>query len=75
MLTHLYTSYGRLTPADLQDNNTRFRKPYDPNQPIEALFDQIEEDFYLNTPLKRYKYMRLPIAMIPDEIIQQYQLQ
>jgi hypothetical protein len=43
MLTHLYTSYGRLTPADLQDNDTCFRKPYDPNQPIEALFDQIED--------------------------------
>jgi hypothetical protein len=33
------------------------------------------KDFYLNTPLDRYKYMRLPLAMIPDEIIQQYQLQ
>jgi hypothetical protein len=30
--------------------------------------------FYLNTPLEPYKYMRLPLAMIPDKIIQQYQL-
>jgi hypothetical protein len=37
MLTHLYTSYGRLTPADLQGNDTRLRNPYDTNQPIEAL--------------------------------------
>jgi hypothetical protein len=43
MLTHLYTSYGHLSPADLQGNDTRLRNPYDPNQPIEALFDQIED--------------------------------
>jgi hypothetical protein len=30
--------------------------------------------FYLNTPLNCYKYMCLPIAIIPDEIIQQYTL-
>jgi hypothetical protein len=43
MLTHLYTSYSRLTPADLQGNDTRLRNPYDPNQPIKSLFDQIED--------------------------------
>jgi hypothetical protein len=43
LLTHLYTAYGRLTPADLQGNGTRLRQPYDPNQPIEALFDHIKE--------------------------------
>jgi hypothetical protein len=43
LLTHLYTAYDRLTPADLQGNDTRLGQPYDPNQPIEALFDQIEE--------------------------------
>ena len=31
-------------------------------------------DFYLNTPMKRFKYMKLPIDMIPDKIIQQYNL-
>jgi predicted kinase len=39
----LYTAYGRLTPADLQGIDTRPRQPYDPNQPIEAPFNQIEE--------------------------------
>jgi hypothetical protein len=34
-----------------------------------------KEDFYLNRPLKWYKYVRLPIALILDKIIQQYQLQ
>jgi hypothetical protein len=32
------------------------------------------KNFYLNTPMDRYEYMRLPIAIIPDEIIEQYQL-
>jgi hypothetical protein len=43
MLTNLYTSYGQLTPADLQGNNTCLRNPYNPNQPFELLFDQIED--------------------------------
>jgi hypothetical protein len=31
-------------------------------------------NFYLNTPLDRFKYMRLDIALLPDEIIRQYHL-
>ena len=31
--------------------------------------------FYLCTPLDRYEYMQLPISVIPDEIIEQYNLQ
>ena len=30
--------------------------------------------FYLCTPLDRYEYMQLPIGIIPDEIIDQYNL-
>jgi hypothetical protein len=30
--------------------------------------------FYLCTPLDRYEYMQLPISIIPDEIIEQYNL-
>jgi hypothetical protein len=33
------------------------------------------KDFYLNTPLERYEFMRLSLSMIPNKIIQQYQLQ
>jgi hypothetical protein len=33
------------------------------------------KNFYLNTPMERYEYMRLPMVQIPNEIIQQYQLQ
>jgi hypothetical protein len=42
MLVHLYTNYGRLTPADVQANDHTMKAQYDPNQPIETLFDQIE---------------------------------
>jgi hypothetical protein len=42
LLTHLYTTYGVITPIDIEDNNTKMREPFDPTQPIETLFDQIE---------------------------------
>jgi hypothetical protein len=32
------------------------------------------KDYYLGTPLPRYEYMRLPLAIIPDEVIQRYNL-
>jgi hypothetical protein len=32
------------------------------------------KDFYLNTPMKRYGYMRLKLADIPEEIIEEYNL-
>jgi hypothetical protein len=32
------------------------------------------KDFYLNTEMERYEYMGLPIDIIPQEIIDQYQL-
>ena len=31
-------------------------------------------NFYLNNPMDRYEYMKLPLRIIPDEIIQQYKL-
>jgi hypothetical protein len=33
------------------------------------------ENMYLATPLDRFEYMRMPVALIPDEIIQYYNLQ
>jgi hypothetical protein len=33
------------------------------------------KDFYLGTNLSRYEYMRIPISIIPAEIIQEYQLE
>jgi hypothetical protein len=32
------------------------------------------KDFYLSTEMKRYEYMRLAISLIPQEIIEQYNL-
>ena len=32
------------------------------------------KDFYLNTPMERYEYMRIPLKTIPDEIVRQYNL-
>ena len=33
------------------------------------------KNFYLNTPMPRYEYMKIPIALIPDEVIMAYNLQ
>jgi hypothetical protein len=32
------------------------------------------KDFYLNTPMAHYKYMRLPLRILPQEIVDQYGL-
>jgi hypothetical protein len=32
------------------------------------------KDFYLNTPMKRFKYMQLKLNDIPEEIIIRYKL-
>ncbi len=33
------------------------------------------KDFYLNTPMSQYKYMRLRLSDMPDNVIEQYNLQ
>jgi hypothetical protein len=43
MLQHLYRSYRQINPAALLTNNTTMKTAYDPNQPIEAFIDQIED--------------------------------
>jgi hypothetical protein len=43
LLEHLYRTYGNITPADLIENDTRMKTSYDPSQPIEVLYDQIED--------------------------------
>jgi hypothetical protein len=43
LIEHLLTSYGDITPTDLAHNDTVFRKPYDPTQPIETFYSQIED--------------------------------
>jgi hypothetical protein len=41
LLTHLLTYYAVIPPTELTQNCERLNTPYDPNQPIEMLFQQI----------------------------------
>jgi hypothetical protein len=43
ILLHLYQTYGRLSPSDLIANDIKMKSNYDPNQPIEAFIDHIED--------------------------------
>jgi hypothetical protein len=43
MLSHLLTTYGRVTPHDLQLNDQRLRTPYSIDQPLESLIAQVED--------------------------------
>jgi hypothetical protein len=43
LLTHLLTYYAMIAPTELTHNYERLNAPYDPNQPIETLFQQIQD--------------------------------
>jgi hypothetical protein len=43
ILAHLYTNYAKITPADLDANDRAMKQPCDVNQPIEMLYQQIED--------------------------------
>jgi hypothetical protein len=43
ILTHLLTFYAMIAPTELTHNYERLNTPYDPNQPIETLFQQIQD--------------------------------
>jgi hypothetical protein len=43
ILAHLYTNYAKITPADLNNNDQAMKQPCDVNQPIEVLYQQIED--------------------------------
>ena len=43
ILTHLYTTYAKIKPSNLDANHNRMKASYDVNLPIEAFFDQIED--------------------------------
>ena len=32
------------------------------------------KDFYLGTPMDQYEYMRIPLSVLPDEIMEAYNL-
>jgi hypothetical protein len=43
MLDHLFISYGRITAVDIEHNFENMRKAWDPQQPVETLFKQIQD--------------------------------
>jgi hypothetical protein len=43
LLTHLLTFYAMIAPTELTQNYERLNTLYDPNQPIETLFQQIQD--------------------------------
>jgi hypothetical protein len=43
LLTHLLTYYAMIAPTALTQNYERLNAPYDPNQPIETLFQKIKD--------------------------------
>jgi hypothetical protein len=43
LLTHLLTYYAMIAPTELTQNYERLNTPYGPNQPIEMLFQQIQD--------------------------------
>jgi len=43
MLQHLQTNYGTISTSQYKSNDERFRQPYDPNEPIEDLFERIDD--------------------------------
>jgi hypothetical protein len=43
ILTHLLTYYAMIAPTELTQNYERLNTPYDPNQPIETLFQQVQD--------------------------------
>jgi hypothetical protein len=43
MLDHLFTTYGNITSVDLENNFEHMRRAWDPQQPVESLFKQIQD--------------------------------
>jgi hypothetical protein len=43
LLTHLLTYYAMIAPTELTQNYERLHAPYNPNQPIEMMFQQIQD--------------------------------
>jgi hypothetical protein len=41
--THLLTYYAMIAPTELTQNYERLNTPYDPNLPIESLFQNIQD--------------------------------
>jgi hypothetical protein len=42
ILDHLFGAYGNITAVDLENNFEHMRRAWDPQQPVESLFKQIQ---------------------------------
>jgi hypothetical protein len=51
LLTHILMYYAMISLTDLTQNYDRLNMPYDPNQPIENLFQQIQDARALRWPV------------------------
>jgi hypothetical protein len=43
LIEHLLRACRNITPTDLAENDTRFKTAYDPFEPIETLYSQLED--------------------------------
>jgi hypothetical protein len=43
MLDHLFITYGNITAVDLENKFEHMRRAWDPQQPVESLFKQIQD--------------------------------
>jgi hypothetical protein len=43
MLDHIFMTYGNITAVDLENNFEQMRRAWDPQQPVESLFKQIQD--------------------------------
>jgi hypothetical protein len=43
MLDHLFSTYGNITAVDIEINFEHMRRAWDPQQPVESLFKQIQD--------------------------------
>jgi hypothetical protein len=43
MIDHIFTTYGNITAVDLENNFEHMRRAWDPQQPVESLFKQIQD--------------------------------
>jgi hypothetical protein len=43
MLDPLFMTYGNITAVDLENNFEQMRRAWDPQQPVESLFKQIQD--------------------------------
>jgi hypothetical protein len=43
MLDHLFLSYGSITAVDIEQNFKNMQNAWDPQQPVEMLFKQIQD--------------------------------